>query len=108
MKIRLDIFNPKQTMSRIFDNDVGIFTAEICARNFNKFVPMQTGMLSQNYATAPFKITYNQPYANRMYKGSNFNFSKEQHPLATDHWDKEGFEANKRKIANEITAYLKR
>jgi hypothetical protein len=108
MKVSIKIFNPQKTINRILDDDVGTFMAETCGRYFNKFVPMQTGMLSQTYETKPFELIYNQPYARKMYYGDGFNFSKEKHPLATSRWDKASFEVNKRKIASEVTKYINR
>ena len=108
MKVSVQIFNPKKTMNRILDDDVGIFMAETCARYMNKYVPMQTGMLSQNFETKPFAVTYTQPYARRMYYGDGFNFSKEQHPLARSHWDVPVQKNNRVKIAKEVTQYISR
>lgn len=108
MRVRVEIFKPQKTMSRILDDDVGIFMAETCGRYFNKFVPMQTGMLSQTYETKPFELIYNQPYAKKMYYGDDLNFSREQHPLATSHWNQASFGTNKRKIASEVTQYINR
>lgn len=108
MKISVNIFNPQTTMSRIFNQKVGIFTAETCARYFNPYVPMRDGFLSQGYITEPNKITYNQPYAKRQYYGDNFNFSKEQHPLATSHWNEPAMAANREKIVKEIAEYIRR
>ena len=108
MKINVNIFSPQKTANRILKNSaVGIFTAETCARYFNPYVPMRDGFLSQNYVTEPFKITYNQPYAKRNYYGDDFNFSKEQHPLATSHWEQPAYAAKKDQVAKEITEFVK-
>lgn len=107
--IHVNINNPALTAKRIANNNqVGIFTAETWARYFNPYVPMRDGFLSQGYNTEPFKVIYNQPYAHKMHEGDNFNFSHEQHPLATSHWEKPAFSANKNKVANEITEFIKR
>lgn len=108
MKVSLQIFNPQKTMARILDDAVGIFTAETCARYFNDFVPMKEGMLSQNYTTEPFKITYGQIYAHYIYNGDGFNFSTEKHQNATSHWDKAGMAAHSGEISKEITEFIKR
>ena len=86
-----------KTMSKI-QSDVGltkafdIAVAESAARYMNPFVPMRDGFLSQNYETGADLdggfVKYTSPYAHRQYNGTDFNFSKEQHPLATHHWDK--------------------
>lgn len=84
-----------------------MFLAETCAKEMNPYVPMDTGMLSQNYITEPFKVTYTSVYAHRQFNGDGFNFSKEMHPLATSHWDKAMVSAKKTKIAKEVTDYIK-
>ena len=108
MRINVSIFNPQKTMSRLLGNSaVGIFTAETWARYINPYVPMRDGFLSQNYTTEPNKIIYNQPYAKRNYYGDYFNFSTEQHPLATSHWEQPAYTAKKNQVAKEITEFVK-
>lgn len=74
-----------------FNRLSSLVIANSCARYMNEFVPMQTGVLSQNYETGADAIggyvRYNSPYAHYQYSGEGFDFSKEQHPLATHHWD---------------------
>jgi hypothetical protein len=108
MKVKVQIFNPQKTMRRILDDDVGIFMAETCGRYMNKYVPMQTGMLSQTYTVDPYLLTFNQPYAKKMYYGDDLNFSKEKHPLARSHWDVPVQKNNRVKIASEVTQYINR
>jgi hypothetical protein len=108
MAIRVQIGNVGQTMNRIFNDGVGIFTSETCARYFAPYVPFKRGHLSQTYTTTPYKITYEMPYAKPLYKGRNLNFSKLQHPQATSEWDKASMAVNRGKIAKEITQYIKR
>ena len=108
MKVELHIFNPQKTMARILDDKTGIFVAETCGRYFNDYVPMKEGMLSQNYTTEPFKITYGQIYSHYIYNGDGFNFSTEKHQNATSHWDKAGMAAHSGQISKEITEFIKR
>lgn len=107
MRINVIMGNPMVTIDRIFNNQVGLFTAETCARYFNPYVPFKQGHLSQTYDTEPNKIIYKMPYANRLYNGTNFNFSKQMHPQATSEWDKAGMAANRNKITKEITQYIR-
>ena len=108
-KVTVEIYDEKSTMERICGNDsLGYFIAETCARYMDKYVPMDTGMLAQTYTTRPFTVTYEQPYAHRLYNGDGFNFNKEKHPLATSHWDKFMQDADGKKIADEVTEYIRR
>lgn len=116
--IRLEIFNANATCDRILNNrQVGLFTSMTCAKYFDPYVPMQSGMLSTNVdITKPFKITYNQPYAHYQYEGicivceEPLNYTKdgELHPLATSHWDVAAYEAHQDTICRQISNYIKR
>ena len=108
MKVTVEMRNNKEIIDRIMDSSTGIFVAETWGRYFSKYVPMQSGTLSQNYETEPYKVIYTAPYAHKMHEGDDFNFSKEQHPLATAHWEIPSFNANKEKVAKEITSYIAR
>lgn len=108
VSIKVDIFNPSKSIKNIVENDkVGLFAAETCARYMNKFIPMDTGMLSQNFITQPFKVIYTSPYAHRVFYGEHFKFNKEHHPLATARWDKATSSASGRQIAKEIETFIK-
>lgn len=86
---------------------VGLFLASTCARYMNPYVPMKSGMLSQNVTIEPFTITYNQVYAHRLYEGNSFDFSHEKHPLATAHWDKPMVAARGKEIGKEVSEYIR-
>ena len=108
MAIKIKMSNPDRTMDRILSDEVGIFTAETCARYMNPYVPMRTGALSQTYTTEPYEVTYEQPYAHYQYTGDGFNFNKELHPLAQAHWDRPVQDNYTKVIAREITKFIRR
>ena len=88
------------------------------AQYMEPYVPMQTGILAQSPTVDEHGVHYNQPYAHYQYEGlvygpnipitqdgvvigffskpgetkhptgEHLQYSKEMHPLATDHWDK--------------------
>ena len=75
-----------------FNKAFNLYQANALNRYMYPFVPMQSGTLSQTTemtadSTAGY-VKYIQEYSSYLYKGDNLNFSKEQHPLATSHWDK--------------------
>lgn len=86
--------------------------AETSARYMNPFVPMKSGILSQDYTTSADAlkgyVTYTSPYAHRQYNGTDFNFSKEHHPLATHHWDKAMLIAKGTQLSIEANKIRKR
>ena len=130
MKVRIQIFNPKQTMNRILDDDVGIFTATTCMRYMEKYIPKQDGFLGLSAKAHPFYVTYDSPQAHYLfnglamvgpngsawakegeikhYNGKKLEFSKEQNSLARSHWDIPVQKNNKVKIAKEVTQYINR
>ena len=66
---KFEFKNSNLITNRIFDDDVGRFLAETCANQFNKYVPMDSGTLSQHVTTEPFKITYESRYAKYQWEG---------------------------------------
>lgn len=109
ISVKTDLRGVAPKVRKIASNDkVGTFIASECVRLMSPYVPMDTGMLYQQVVVEPFKVTYTQPYAKKIYFGTGFNFSTEKHPLATSHWDKAMFSAKKNELATEISEYIKR
>lgn len=107
--VRLEGFNSQKTIKRIVKNDrVGLFMAETTAKHMDKYVPADTLTLAQTRITRPWEIEFVQPYANRIFNGDSFNFSRDVHPLATAHWDKVTEKNQGKKIASEVTEFIKR
>ncbi|MBQ9784289.1 MAG: hypothetical protein IJW29_02190 [Clostridia bacterium] len=89
-KVKIDMSKVSQKLDQITTNDqLGVFAAEQGARIMEKYVPMDSGQLIASARTdEPWKVTYDTPYARRLYHGKGFNFSKEKHPAAKAYWDK--------------------
>lgn len=108
---QLEDFNATKTAKRFADTKIQAFTAETIARYMNPYVPMRTGMLSQNYTikmTEPYGIEYQQPYAQKCYYGDHFRFRKEFHPKAQSRWANPINENYKPAIAKEVTDAIKK
>lgn len=99
---------PKKVKKIASDDRVGMFVASESARLMGPYVPMDTGMLYQQVVLEPFEVTYTQPYAEAIYNGEGYDFSKEKHPLATAKWDQAMISAKGIELANSITEYIKR
>lgn len=82
--------------------------AETTAKHMEKYVPADTMTLASTRQTEPWKITYVQPYSARLFNNPQFNFSKDVHPLAQAHWDVPTQKNQGRKIAQEMTEFIKR
>lgn len=73
MEVTVTIYNPSATMKRICgSNDVGLFVASTWHRYFDKYTPMQQGMLKSNVHYQPFKVIYDSPYAHYMHEGIKY------------------------------------
>lgn len=112
-RIKVQINNPNTILNRILDDDVGRYTAETWGKIFEKYVPMDSGTLSQDYITEPWKITYKQVYSHYQWKGVSksghpLNYNKEKHPLATKEWEKVAERNKKSEVARAITEYIRR
>ena len=53
-------------------------------------------------------IRFRAPYANRQYEGTNFNFTRDHHPLAQAHWGEVAADLHGEQIVKEYKAYVKR
>jgi len=58
------------------------------AKRCDPYVPFLEGPLSQTFQVSSEGVRYIQPYARYQYNGTEFNFTKDHHPLATAEWDK--------------------
>lgn len=88
------------------DRQFWLFAATQWYRLYQPYVPMQTGMLSQNVLIRPKEIEHIQPYAHRMYEGVNFRFRKDRHPKATAQWDKKAAPTQLPKLASTLQGYI--
>lgn len=115
VKVEIDGLDPKQTMNRILNHRVQMFTATTIARYMDQFVPRLGGDLSQNYiikdssTTDGCEIEYQMPYAHRQFNGNDStNYTTTWHPRATHHWNKPVNANYKPVIASEVMAFIKR
>lgn len=89
------------------NKSLGSFLANIAAVGMDKYVPFHSGTLAGSVTTAPFKVSYNAPYAKYVYYGQGKNFSRAGHPNATAEWAKAYAIADGQKLGNAGTVFLK-
>ena len=107
MDVKYEFDGVPKKINKICKNDrVGLFAAQTLERYMNPYVPMDTGMLMSNTTISPFRIQYNQPYAQRCFYGIHFKFHKDMHPLATARWDIAVKTARGNQIANEVSRFI--
>lgn len=100
--------NPQQAFKRLFNDDVLYYANSRLQAYCDPYVPFRTGMLSQDVTITKDDVTYNRKYAKRNYNGKDFNFSKDQHPLATAEWNKAMAAAKGQQLADDISDYIKK
>ncbi|MEG2272975.1 MAG: minor capsid protein [Acinetobacter sp.] len=76
------------------------------------YVPFLTGDLSKSprkvgNAIGSGEIEYNEPYAQRLYYGEDFNFTKSFHPLAGPFWFDKAKATNQTKWINGVQKIIK-
>ena len=79
----------------------------------DKYVPMDTGALSETLDVGADYITYEQPYAHYQYKGISVNekplkYHTDKHPLATSYWDKKMVTAEMQDVVKEVQDYVRK
>lgn len=85
---------------------LGQFLASEAQRGMDKYVPYRTSALSKSANVSPFKVTYNTPYARKVFYGEHLRFSKDQHPLAQARWDRAYAEAFGKQLGEAATRFL--
>lgn len=105
---KIELKNKKATFRRIFGDGTMTYVHTRLHAYMSPFVPMDTGMLDQTVDITPECVHYRVPYAHRQWDGENFHFSKDEHPLATSHWEKAMMISKGDEFCEEITDYLRR
>lgn len=70
------------------DKQFWTYAAKRWKKLIDPYTPYDTGALMKTYYIRPNEIHYTVPYATRIYYGSEFNFKKDKHILATYMWDR--------------------
>lgn len=84
-------FNDKAITNKLdslLDNQTMLQIHNEYAKKMDPYVPFLEGPLSQTIEVSSVGVKYTQPYARYQYHGTEFNHTKDYHPLATAEWDK--------------------
>ena len=113
MTITVKMNSLEKIAKRILNDEVGKFVAETWGKIFQKYTPMDSGLLSQRYDTEPYKVIYTQKYSYYQWQGIGkngkpLNYSKEQNFLAQSHWEEAAQRDRKNEVAKAVTDYLRR
>ena len=97
IKVELD----ENKIIRKVDNDrFGLLVAKTWRDLIDPYVPYRTGQLAGVEGTtvqvSPWEIWYKMKYAEYVYFSNGWEFSKNMHKSATDHWDKAAEQAGQK------------
>lgn len=97
IKVELD----ENKIIRKVDNDqFGLLVAKTWRDLIDPYVPYRTGQLAGVEGTtvqiSPWEIWYKMKYAEYVYFSNGWDFSKNMHKSATDHWDKAAEQAGQK------------
>ena len=128
--VTVEFYDVDATLNRIVNNNaVGRFTAETWAKEFSKYVPMDSGILFENYTTQPWLVTYESPYAHYQWQGELYvspttgspwaladevkvpagrplRYDTSKHALATSHWEEVAYKAKAKDVAEQISQFI--
>lgn len=92
-------------LSKVRSNAFWTFAATEWHRLYSPYVPYREGMLYNTVRITPKQIEHVVPYARYIYEG-NFNFRRDQHPMACRQWDKAAAPTQKPKLIQALQAYV--
>jgi hypothetical protein len=91
-------------LDSLVDDDVKTRIHALFAETVDPWTPFLTGALHSDITVDAEGVTYNVPYAAEKYYGTVFH--KEEHPLATDHWDKVAMETEMEAFVEKVKEIL--
>lgn len=89
--IRVELDESK-IIRKVTNDEFGLLVAKTWRDLIDPYVPYRTGQLAGVEGTtvqvSPWEIWYKMKYAKYVYYSKGWDFSKNMHKSATDHWDK--------------------
>lgn len=100
--------NGQKTIRRILGDGVKVYANTRLHAYCSPYVPMDTGYLDQTVDITKDYVHYKAPYAHKMWDGDELNFSKDQHHLATSHWERAMAVAKGQQLAKDIEDHIRK
>lgn len=108
MSFTVDVGGVGVKIAELMNNkSLGLFMASEAMGGMDPYVPYREGNLARSAQPSPFRITYTESYAKRVYEGVGMKISKEQHPLATKKWDQEWCKAHSEEFARATDEFIR-
>ena len=95
-------------LKELCDKDAGLEIHNLLAKYCDPYVPFLEGPLSQTTEITPYYVRYTQPYAHYQYYGTEFNHTKDYHPLASAKWDEAMLRDKREQFVQEVKEILVR
>lgn len=93
-------FDENKIIRKVDNDRFGLLVAKSWRDLIDPYVPYRTGQLSGALGTtvqvSPWEIWYKMKYAEYVYFSNGWEFSKNMHKSATDHWDKAAEQAGQK------------
>ncbi len=107
MKVKIDL-NLEKFAQELMDDDFKTEAYELAYQKMYNYIPYKTGALSGGVNIDKTGIEFIEDYAPYVYDSEGWDFNKEVHALATDHWDKAAIAARGDEIIKDLEVYLLR
>lgn len=99
--------NHRKIIEKVTNDTFGYYVSHEWKRLINPYTPRDTGAMQDTAIEEPFRIRYIQPYSERIYHGSDYNFQK-NNPYSTAYWDIAAVQAGqKAKLYRTLNNYLR-
>lgn len=127
---KVELRDGRKTFRRIFGEGTMTYIHTRLHAYMSPFVPMDSGALDQTVDITPDCVHYKSPYAHFQWNGKVFvddrgstwarrseskhqinkdlQYSKDQHPLASSHWEKAMMTSKGDEFCKDITDYLRK
>ena len=105
MKVKVDL-DIAQIIKGRLDDEAKLFLTNTAYKLMNDYIPMDTGNLAWTVDITPEYLHFKVPYAEKMYEGDQLHFRKDDHSLATAHWDKAMMDARGDKLRQTMQKYM--
>lgn len=92
----------QQKLAQVNNPSTMVAIHNTLAKKCDPYVPFLNGPLSQTNVVSAEGVRYIQPYARYQYYGTDFNFTRDYHPLASAQWDKAMLRDHRAEFIEEV------
>lgn len=109
MSAKVDMQGAYDKVHRITRGDkIGLYAASEAQRLMSRYTPMRTGALRDSYSIEPWRVRWATPYAKRVYYANGLRIHHDANPFASKRWDQVMSKHDGQRLAESVSAYIKR